>query len=162
MTSAMTDSDGRAESILTLGPNPGTHTVEVAVSGIQERQTAKAIGELPPIPEDVNRDDVVNILDLVRVASALGTEGADLAGDVNGDGIVNILDLVMVAGALGNAAAAPSANPRALTLLTATDVGQWLIQAQQFALTDAAAQRSIRFLRATSRGADTGKNYTTA
>ena len=95
---------------------------------------------------DVNRDDVVNVLDLVGVASVLGTEGADLAADVNGDGIVNILDLVMVAGALEDAAAAPSADPRALTSLTATDVGQWLIQAQQFALTDATAQRGIRFL----------------
>ena len=145
-TSATTDAHGRAESTLTLGPDPGTNSVEVAVAGIQESQTAMAFAELPPVPEDVNRDDVVNILDLVRVASALGTEGADLATDINGDGIVNILDLVMVAGALGNAAAAPSANPRALTLLTATDVGQWLIQVQQFALTDAAAQRSLRFL----------------
>ena len=49
VTSAMTDSDGRAESVLTLGPDPGTNTVEVAVSRIQERQTAKAIGELPSI-----------------------------------------------------------------------------------------------------------------
>ncbi len=146
VTSAMTDSDGRAESILTLGPDPGTNTVEVAVSGILERQTAKAIGELPPIPEDVNRDDAVNILDLVRVASVLGTEGADLAGDVNGDGIVNILDLVMVAGALGNAAAAPSADPRALMFLTATDVRQWLAQTRILDLTDAISPHGVLFL----------------
>ena len=91
-TSAVTDNDGRTESILTLGPDPGTNSVEVAVKEIQEKQTVTAIAELPPIPEDVNRDDIVNILDLVLVASDLGTEGPDLAADVNGDGIVNILD----------------------------------------------------------------------
>ena len=44
---------------------------------------------------DVNGDGTVNILDLVVVASGLGTD----APDVNGDGIVNILDLVAVANA---------------------------------------------------------------
>ena len=68
-TSATTDVNGRAESILTLGPNPGANTVEVGVTGIQEKQSVSAIAELPPIPQDVNGDDVVNILDLVLVAS---------------------------------------------------------------------------------------------
>ena len=44
---------------------------------------------------DVNGDGTVNILDLVVVASGLGTD----APDVNGDGSVNILDLVAVANA---------------------------------------------------------------
>ena len=30
-----TDADGRAQSILTLGPNPGTNTVEVSVAGLE-------------------------------------------------------------------------------------------------------------------------------
>ena len=46
-------------------------------------------------PADVNRDGVVNILDLVLVAQALGTDKA--GGDVNGDGVVNVFDLVFVA-----------------------------------------------------------------
>ena len=145
-TSATTDVNGRAESILTLGPNPGANTVEVGVTGIQEKQSVSAIAELPPIPQDVNRDDVVNILDLVLVASVLGDEGGDLAADVNGDGVVNILDLVLVAGALGNVAAATSANPRALAMLTAKDVGQWLAQAGELGLTDATSQRGVLFL----------------
>ena len=110
MTSTTTGSNGRTESILTLGPNPGTNTVEVGVRGIQEKQSVSAIAELPPIPQDVNRDDVVNILDLVFVASALGDEGQGLVADVNADGVVNILDLVSVAGALGDVAAAPSSH----------------------------------------------------
>ena len=111
VTRTTTDSDGQAESTLTLGPDSGTNTVEVAVAGILQKQTATAIGELPPIPEDVNRDEVVNILDLVLVASVLGDGGTDLEADVNGDGVVNILDLVLVAGALEGTAAAPAANP---------------------------------------------------
>ena len=55
VTSATTDSNGRAESILMLGPNPGTNTVEVGVTGIQEKQSVSAIAELPPIPQDVNK-----------------------------------------------------------------------------------------------------------
>ena len=50
---------------------------------------------------DLNRDDNVNILDLVLVAGAFGQTGENEA-DVNGDGIVNILDLVSVAAAFGS------------------------------------------------------------
>ena len=146
VTSATTESGGRAESILTLGPNLGTNTVTVSVTGILEEQSISATAEPPPIPQDVNRDDVVNILDLVLVASDLGDEGADLAADVNGDEVVNILDLVLVAGAFGNAAAAPSVDPRALAMLTAVDVGQWLAQAQTLDLTDAASREGVLVL----------------
>ena len=95
--------------------------------------------------EDVNNDGVVNIQDLVLVASKFGETGESSA-DVNNDGVVNIADLVMIAGALGDAAAAPSAHPQTLKILTARDVQQWLIQAQQLSLTDTRAQRGIHFL----------------
>ena len=49
--------------------------------------------------EDVNKDGVVNILDLTLVASNFGERGQNDA-DVNGDGIVNIIDLVLVASAI--------------------------------------------------------------
>ena len=142
VTTAVTDSNGQVESILTLGPNPGTNTVTVSVTGIPEAQPINVTAEPPPIPEDVNGDDVVNILDLVLVAANLGDEGADLAADVNGDGVVNILDLVAVAGAIGNAAA-PSSDSRVLAMLTATEVGQWLDQAQTLDLTDATTQMGV-------------------
>ena len=48
-------------------------------------------------PYDVTGDGLVNILDLVRVASQFGETGAGLEGDVDGNGTVNILDLVAVA-----------------------------------------------------------------
>ena len=46
-------------------------------------------------PADLNGDGIVNILDLILVAQALGTDGLEV--DVNGDGVVNVFDLVFVA-----------------------------------------------------------------
>ena len=59
----------------------------------------------PPLREDVNGDNIVNILDLTFVAANFGKQGTH-AADVNGDNIVNILDLTLVAAAFGNTAAA--------------------------------------------------------
>ena len=42
----MTDADGRAESLLMLGTDPGTNTVEVSVEGIAETVIFNAIAEL--------------------------------------------------------------------------------------------------------------------
>ena len=54
---------------------------------------------------DVNKDYVVDIFDLVTVASAYGTGPGDdkwkAAADVNGDGTIDIFDLVIVAGQYG-------------------------------------------------------------
>ena len=107
-----------------------------------------AVYKRPPDPvvsEDVNGDGLVNILDLVSVAANFGKTGQNTA-DVNGDGIVNIIDLVKVAGEMGAGAAAPSAHPQILEILTAADVQRWLTQAQQFGLTDITSQRGILYL----------------
>ena len=97
---------------------------------------------------DVNKDGVVNILDLVLVGSNFGQTGENRA-DVNEDGVVNIVDLVLVAGAFGNTAAAPAytqalgsygtGNPSP----TAADVEGWLAQARELDLTDATVRRGI-------------------
>ncbi|MBI1928971.1 T9SS type A sorting domain-containing protein, partial [Candidatus Poribacteria bacterium] len=57
-------------------------------------------------PWDVNKDGVVNVLDLVIVASQFGQSGDSLTGDANGDGVVNVLDLVTVASHFGERAVA--------------------------------------------------------
>ena len=58
---------------------------------------------------DVNRDGVVNILDLLLVALHLGRSGKT-GFDLNSDGIVNIYDLLLVANAFGSVLAAPTAD----------------------------------------------------
>ena len=125
---ATTDENGRAQTTLTLGPNPGTNSIYVYAPEFEVRAVFRAIAdsEMPPVSSDLNDDGTTNILDLVLVASALGSTGDNLAADANGDGVVNILDLVFVAGMLGDAAAAPSARLQALETFTAVEVKQWL------------------------------------
>ena len=49
-------------------------------------------------PEDVNRDTIVNVKDLIIIAANLGlAKPINPRADVNNDGIVNALDLVIVA-----------------------------------------------------------------
>ena len=81
-----------------------------------------------------------------RVENGQVVEPPQLAGDVNQDGVVNIQDLVLIAGAFGDTAAAPSAHPQALAMLTAADVKQWLTEAQQLDLSNATYQRGIALL----------------
>ena len=47
-TTGTTDANGRTESILTLGSNPGTNTVEVSAKNIDETVTFNAAAVLPP------------------------------------------------------------------------------------------------------------------
>ena len=136
---------GHTAAVLSVSFSPDSR---ILASG--SRDGTVLLWELtPPEPpqhtEDVNGDGSVNIQDLVLVAANLGQAGQNTA-DVNGDGVVDIRDLVKVAGALGNAAAAPSLNPQVLSTLTTADVKQWLSEAQQLNLTDAASQRGIQFL----------------
>ena len=74
---------------------------------------------------DVNRDGVVNILDLLRVARQLGQRvGADSPVDINGDGIVNIFDLTLVAQGIAGAAAPPAQG------LDSTTIQMWISEAR--------------------------------
>ncbi len=115
-----------------------------------EATTQNGTVTIPPEPAeeivgDINRDGVVDILDLTIVGARFGQRGQNSA-DLNGDGLVDIVDLVLVAGAFSDEAAAPSLYPQALELLTAADVRQWLAQAQQLALTDPTYLRGITVL----------------
>ena len=103
------------------------------------------ITEPPELKGDVNADGVVNIQDLVLVASSFGETGENSA-DINADGVVNIADLVLVAGALGATAAAPSIQAESLKLLTAADVRQWLSQAHRLNSSHVDYQRGLLVL----------------
>ena len=93
---------------------------------------------------DVNHDGIVNILDLVLVASHFGRLGQDGA-DVNGDGVVDLkdLELELVADALGDAAASPSSHAGGRETLMAEDVRKWLADAEGLERTDPTVQRGI-------------------
>ena len=95
--------------------------------------TPEAAVETEPqqLAEDANGDGIVDLQDLVFVASQFGQSGAENAADINGDGIVDIADLLLVAGALEVGNGAPSAYSRSIKLLTASEVEQWLRQAEQ-------------------------------
>ena len=97
------------------------------------------------IREDVNKDCVVNIQDLILVAINLGKGGGN-ASDVNSDGRVDIIDLILVAGAFGNTADAPAIYADAQESLPASNVQQWLSEARNVNLDDPAFQRGIQVL----------------
>ena len=110
-------------------------------------QTENAqITEPTHLPEDVNKDGVVNIIDLTLVASNFGQTDTN-AADVNGDGVVNIIDLTLVAGAFGNTAGAPKMWHHNLeNMPTMTQVETWLLHARQMNLEDPTFQRGLLML----------------
>ena len=146
---ATTNTAGQAQTTLTLGRNPGKHTVTATATKITRSIltfTAIAVGEPLQLTADVNSDGVVNIQDLVLVSSNFGQTGQNQA-DVNGDGVVNISDLVLVAGAFGEgAASAPSLHLSDLEGLTTAKLQDLLTQARQMALTDPIYLRGILVL----------------
>ena len=109
------------------------------------RVEAAEITEPPELTADINGDGVVNIQDLVLVASNFGKTGEN-AADVNTDGVVNIADLVLVAGNLGTGLGAPSLDPGALGVFTAADVREWLSQAHRLNSSHVDYQRGLLVL----------------
>ena len=94
---------------------------------------------------DVNSDGVVNIQDTAVVRANLGQRGQNEA-DVNGDGIVDVEDLVLVLAVIEDAAGAPALYTQALTLFTAEELQQWLIEARGLADKSPAHRRGILML----------------
>ena len=80
---------------------------------------------------DVNRDGIVNILDLIRVAQQMGqsvSPGSPV--DVNGDGVVNIFDLTLVARGIGKTTA-PAAPAVVTGRVDTVTIETWIAQARQ-------------------------------
>lgn len=71
-----------------------THTPTI------EANSARVDYELPPLPVDLNHDGVVDVQDLVYVASRFGHACPNEA-DLNGDAVIDVQDVVLVARAFG-------------------------------------------------------------
>ena len=85
------------------------------------------------LASDVNRDGLVNILDITLVSQYIGEDAsANPQFDVNADGIINILDLIVVAQDWGEstAAAAPSDVAIENLGLDPAIVQAWIAQAR--------------------------------
>ena len=102
--------------------------------------------ETPQLDEDVNSDGLIDLQDLVFVASQFGQSGVENAADINGDGVVDIADILLVAGALETGNGAPSAYSRSIGSLTVGEVEQWLMQAQEVNDKGPVFQRGIAVL----------------
>ena len=149
-----TDADGKAAIAFTPGYSE-KNTVDVSL--VEESFTVATVqfnavvspGDSTTSPEtlreDVNGDGVVNIQDLVLVASSYGQTGEN-AADVNGDGIVHIHDIILVAAKLNTQPAAPPLHAQDLSMLTLIDVKKWLSKAKQLNLTDATSLKGILIL----------------
>ncbi|MEL4305928.1 PKD domain-containing protein [Methanococcoides sp. LMO-2] len=77
----------------------GSYTIEAVVSdGTDQVTTQNVVTVIKILPRwDVNKDGVVNILDVTLVAQNLGSSKPHPSWDVNEDGEVNIQDLTIVA-----------------------------------------------------------------
>ena len=92
----------------------------------------------------MNRDGVVNILDLIRVAQQLGKRvPPNSPVDINGDGVVNIFDLTLVAQGIGKAAAPAVATGR----VDAATIEAWIAGARLADNGSLAFRQGIRILK---------------
>lgn len=97
------------------------------------------------LSEDVNRDGVVDVQDLIYVASQFGNSVTENDADINNDGVVNIADILLVAAAITNKNAAPLVLPKPEYYLTSNIVQGWIDQAMQMQ-NNAIYHQGINFL----------------
>ena len=140
-TTLATNADGNGDEALNFRiehvVEPGTYYIKVESD---EQKTGDYTLYTTFVPAtDVNRDGVVDVLDLMIVAENFGSFDTPLTGDVNGDGEVNREDINAVLDAL-EAAAAPAA------VSTTESLQLWIDRAKQLNRTDARFQKGIAVL----------------
>ena len=99
-TATTTDANGRAATTLTLGPTPGTNTVEVTVAGLGS-MSFTATGQATP---DFDGDGMTGFSDFFLFAEAFG--GSDPRFDLDRNGSVDIADFFLFAEHFGQPAQA--------------------------------------------------------
>ena len=103
---------------------------------------------------DVNRDGVVNILDIILVAAHYHSRDLEelaqmnIYPDVNLDGVVDIKDLVVIAGEIDAVVAAPTLRQKSAETsdLTVENLTQWLALAKGLESQSLDTARGIRVL----------------
>ena len=100
--SAITNENGIATISSTLNQIPGEYYfIDTTFPGDEDYLPSfeSKPFEIISIFGDVNRDCIVNTLDLITLRNNLGTSNTKY--DLNGDGLVNILDLILVRNNIG-------------------------------------------------------------
>ena len=119
-TNVDTDTNGLAQSILTLGSDPGTNTVDVSVEGIVKTEIFNAEGTLPPpIPTTLSivSDDNQTGLTGETLADPFVVDVHDQYGDPM-EGVTVTFTLLTGDGALSIETTMTDANGQAETTLT--------------------------------------------
>ena len=104
---------------------------------------------------DVNRDGIVDITDLILIASNFtypdleGLAESNIYPDVNNDGIVNLIDLLLVAAEMGSNTAAPALSKNAVlsSNLTSENLVEWIQSAKQLDIEIPNIHKGISILR---------------
>ena len=98
---------------------------------------------------DVNSDGVVDVDDLVIVASNFGKSfptDANPNPDVNRDGVVDRKDVLEIITSLEASAGAPSAHSQTISTLTTENLQRWIHHAKRLDNKDETFQKGIRVL----------------
>ena len=103
---------------------------------------------------DVNRDGIVNIIDIVRITSnfdapdLVALAAKSIYPDVNSDGTIDVRDLVIVAAEMSSDAAAPllSKYPAEVSNLTVENLDHWIRLAKHLDTEEHQTQKGIAAL----------------
>lgn len=98
------------------------------------------------LSEDVNKDGVVDVQDLIYVASQFGNSILENDADINNDGVVNIADILLVAAAITNKDAAPLKLIQTKSFLTHEKVQDWINQARQLYFTSQVYHQGLNYI----------------
>lgn len=130
-----------SDTELSVTVPPGARGVaELVVTNPDSRSASIQFKYIDFPPWDVNKDGIVNIFDMVSVASQFNQSGQGLTGDINADGTVNVFDLVLVASHFAEATVA-TAPP--LIALNAKDFGATQHLSMRLTHRDAGMRRRV-------------------